>query len=304
MLQRLKVWAFNMLQRLKVWAFRKYYHFISNKGWKSHSVKPDYVPLQIPGTHGPLHARMYTTGDSAENPLIIYFHGGGWVIGDLDTHQPFCQALSNRSRSTLISIDYRLAPEHPFPAAHDDCLDATRWIAAHVGDFGPSNGRLVLAGDSAGGNLAACTCLELEPAIREAVAGAIVKYPVVDHYRASPPSYVERGSGQALTSNIMHWFWDTYLADCRADDPTALRAMPLHSDRLASLPPTFLLTAEFDPLRDEGIAFGDKLRDAGVAVTYKHFPDAAHGFACSEGPTADFEIYINDLVAWLEQFND
>ena len=136
-----------MLQRLKVWAFRKYYHFISDRDWKGHPVKPGYNPLQIPGGAGPLHARMYTTDNSADKPLIVYFHGGGWVIGDLDTHHPFCQVLSERTGCTVISLDYRLAPEHPFPAAHDDCLDATRWIADHIGDFGPSSGQLVIAGN-------------------------------------------------------------------------------------------------------------------------------------------------------------
>ena len=292
-----------MLQRLKVWAFRKYYHFISDRGWKGHPIKPGHNPLQIPGDTGPLHARMYTTDNSGDKPLIIYFHGGGWVIGDLDTHHPFCQVLSERTGCTVISVDYRLAPEHPFPAAHEDSLGATRWIADHIGDFGPSNGHLVIAGDSAGGNLAACTCLDLDEQTRSMVVGEIVKYPVVDHYSADHRSYVERAKGQSLTSAVMHWFWDTYLGDCSANDNRAQRAQPLHSDRLGSLPPTFLITAEFDPLRDEGIAFAEKLRLADVPLQYRHFETAAHGFACSEGPTDVFEAYMDDLVTWLAQFS-
>ena len=288
-----------MFQRLKVWGLRRYYHHISHRGWKGHIGPPSWNPLQIPGPAGPIHARMYASHSGGDKPLIVYFHGGGWVIGDLDTHHPFCQTLSDRSGCTVISIDYRLAPEHPFPAALDDCLAATRWIAAHIGDFGPSNHTLVVAGDSAGGNLAVCTCLELDAATRAMVAGEVVKYPVVDHYSANPPSYTERAKGQTLTSDFMIWFWDTYLAGCPPDSPDARRAMPLHSERLASLPPTFLITAEYDPLRDEGIAFAGKLRDAGVPLQYRHFDTAAHGFACSEGPNPDFEAYVGDLADWL-----
>ncbi len=292
-----------MWQKLKVWVLRKYYHFISNRGWRGHTVEPNYNALEIPGRAGPIHARIYSNSQSADKPLIIYFHGGGWVIGDLDTHQPFCQVLSNRSGCTVISVDYRLAPEHPFPAAHDDSVDATRWIAEHIGNFGPSNHRLVLAGDSAGANLATCTCLELDSTTRAMIAGEVVKYPVVDHYQANLPSYTQRATGQSLTRNLVTWFWDTYLGDCSANNPAAKRAMPLHADNLASLPPTFLITAEFDPLRDEGITYAQKLRESGVALQYRHFGKAAHGFACSEGPSADFNAYMEDLVAWLARLS-
>ncbi|MEJ2530505.1 MAG: alpha/beta hydrolase fold domain-containing protein, partial [Halioglobus sp.] len=136
-----------MFQRLKVWGLRRFYHHISDRGWKGRIGPPTWNPLQIPGPAGPIHARMYASQSGSNRPLIVYFHGGGWVIGDLDTHHPFCQTLSDRSGCTVISIDYRLAPEHPFPAALDDCLTATRWIAGHIGDFGPSNHTLVVAGD-------------------------------------------------------------------------------------------------------------------------------------------------------------
>ena len=201
--------------------------------------RPTCNPLQIPGPGGPLHARMYRGNSSADKPLIVYFHGGGWVIGDLLSHHPFCQTLSQKSGCTVISVDYRLAPEHPFPAAPDDCLAATRWVADHIGDFGPSNGRLVLAGDSAGANLATCTCLELDPGTRALVAGEIVKYPVVDHYSSLHPSYIERGSGQLLTSKVMRWFWDTYLAGLAADSVAARRAMPLHAHQSGRAPSHF-----------------------------------------------------------------
>jgi acetyl esterase len=294
-----------MWQKSKVWVLRKFYHFISNWGWRGHALVPKYHALEIPGRAGPIQARIYANSQGANRPLIIYFHGGGWVIGDLDTHQPFCQVLNDRSGCTVISVDYRLAPEHPFPAAHNDSVDATRWIAGHIDKLGPCNQRLVLAGDSAGANLATCVCLELDanPALCKMLAGAVVKYPVVDHYQADRPSFTQRATGQSLTSKLVIWFWDTYLGDCSANDSAAKRAMPLHASNLASLPPTFLITAEFDPLRDEGIAYAEKLRESGVALQYRHFDNAAHGFACSEGPSADFNAYMDDLVAWLARLS-
>jgi acetyl esterase len=290
-----------MLQKFKVWALRKYYRHISARGWKNHIVSTPYSSLQIPTAAGPVPARMYAGSTADDKPLIIYFHGGGWVIGDLDTHNAYCQALCERSGCSVIAVDYRLAPEHAFPAAAEDCLAVTRWIGDHVGDLAPSNGTLVLAGDSAGANLATCTCLELDSATRAKVVGEIVKYPAVDHYSANLPSYTERARGQALTSNFMFWFWDTYLGDCAADAPQAKRAMPLRAQNLASLPPTLLITAEYDPLRDEGIAYAEKLRDAGVVLQYRHFDTAAHGFACSEGPNENFNTFMDDLVTWLKQ---
>jgi acetyl esterase len=288
-----------MLQTLKVWAFRKYYRFISAGGWRGYHSAIHWGALEMPSPAGPVHGRIYNSTAGADKPVIVYFHGGGWVIGDLDTHHPFCQALSQRCDCTVIAVDYRLAPEYPFPAAPDDCLAAVAWISDHLDDFGPSNGQLVIAGDSAGGNLAVCTCLGLDDATREKIAGAMVIYPVVDHYSAGFPSYVERATGQKLTSNIMHWFWDTYLAGIDPRGPEAARAFPLQAGNLASLPATLLVTAEYDPLRDEGKAFSDRLRETGVNVHYRHFPDAAHGFACSEGPCKDHRALLDDVADWL-----
>lgn len=289
-----------MLQAIKVWALRKYYRFVSARHWRGHAAARQGAALAIPGPAGPLHARLYLGDRSSEHPLIVYFHGGGWVVGDLDTHDPFCRMLCELTGSTVIAIDYRLAPEHPYPAAPEDCLAAVRWVAAHVGDFGPTDHELVIAGDSAGGNLAACTCLALDPATRARVAGQVLIYPAVDHYDAGFGSYVEKATGQLLTSKMMFWFWDTYLGDLSARPEQATDAFPLRSGRLGTLPPTFLVTAENDPLRDEGRACADRLGAAGVPVTYRHFARAAHGFACSEGPTADFEAMMSDLAGWIE----
>jgi acetyl esterase len=290
-----------MWQAIKVWGLRKYYRYSSARGWRDHLDSSDWNALEIPGPAGPIHARMFSAHSRDDRPLIIYFHGGGWVIGDLDTHTPFCQVLHQRSGCNVIAVDYRLAPEHPFPAGPDDCLAATRWIAQHCGDFGSSNQRIVLAGDSAGANLASATCLEVESSLRDRIAGEVVIYPVTQHYSAEFPSYTERATGQLLTANFMFWFWDTYLDSLDPGSDRAARAFVLASEALASLPPTFLVTAEYDPLRDEGIAYRDKLREAGVDVQYRHFDTAAHGFACSEGPNENFNAMMTDLVAWLDK---
>jgi acetyl esterase len=290
-------------QAIKVWGFRKYYRFISARGWKGKMDPPRWNALEIPGPAGPIHARMFSDHSREDRPLIVYYHGGGHVIGDLDTHTPFCHMLHRRSGCNVIAVDYRLAPEHPFPAAPDDCLAAARWIAGHIGDFGSSDHRIVLAGDSAGANLASVACLEAEPELREKIAGEVIIYPIVDHYNAGFPSHVERATGQTLTAKIVVFFLDTYLGGSEPEGAAAQRAFPLRSDRLASLPPTFMVTAEFDPLRDEGKAYSDKLRDAGVSLQYRHFETAAHGFACSEGPNDNFEAMMDDLIAWLDQLD-
>ncbi len=289
-----------MLQTIKVGGFRKFYRHISARGWKGQLETPRWNALEIPGPAGPIHARMFSHHSREDRPLIVYLHGGGWVIGDLDTHSPFCHVLHQRSGCNVIALDYRLAPEHPFPAAPDDCLAAVRWIADHIGDFGGSDHRIVVAGDSAGGNLASVVCLGAEPGLRAKIAGAVALYPVTDHYDAGFPSYVERAKGQTLTASLMRWFWDTYLAGGKPGGSDEVRAFPARSPELATLPPTFLITAEYDPLRDEGIAFSELLRAAGVSLQYRHFDNAAHGFACSEGPNDDFEAMMEDLVTWLD----
>ena len=292
-----------MWQAIKVWVLRKYYRFISARGWKGHADTPNWGAVEIPGTAGPIKGRLYAGNSRQDKPLIIYFHGGGWVIGDLQTHTAFCQYLNKKSGCSVVSVDYRLAPRHPFPAAPDDCMAATRWIAAHIGDFGPSNHRIVLAGDSAGANLATATCLETGPELRHQIAAEILLYPATDHYSAEYPSYVEKATGQTLTTKLMIFFWDTYLGEYAESNPQAARAFPMRSAELGGLPPTFLVTAENDPLRDEGRAYGNKLQQAGVALQCHHFDTAAHGFACSEGPNENFVAMMDELLAWLDQLD-
>lgn len=291
----------NMLQRLKVGLFRRYYRFSARQAWHAPDVHSSPGFLELPTSAGPLRGHLYRGEQSSERPLVIYFHGGGWVIGDLQTHHAYCQALCDASGATLIAVDYRLAPEHRFPTAQDDCLAAATAIAERLSDFGPNNGSVVLAGDSAGGQLSLSTALAAEKVLREAIVGMILTYPVVDHYTRPSPSYVDCARGQALTSDIMRWFWDSYLGDTDPEDAGTQRAFPIRSTALNTLPPALLCTAGRDPLRDEGMAMADALRDAGVAVEQEHYPDSEHGFACSMGPTEDYKAWLARCASWVAE---
>ena len=285
------------LQRLKTWAFRLYYRIVSQKAWADHPQGTDLnvSKLLIPVSAGQTAARMYH--GAADLPLIVYYHGGGWVIGDLDTHDPFCRALSEASGCTIMSIDYRLAPEHPFPAAHDDCLEATRWIIDNLNTLAPNNGKVVLSGDSAGGNITVSTMTTLidEPRI----AGTIMIYPATEHYLAGLPSYTEHAKSGPLTTPIMRWFFDTYLGDVAPADPRTKTLFVGRRSDYSGFPPSLLVTAERDPLRDDGKRLNLAMRKAGVAVTYHHYSEEGHGFACSEGPTEGHRHFIALASRWL-----
>lgn len=287
-----------VLQKIKVAILRAYYRFANKKVWRGQFPDPPCSTLKIPGPDGPITARMYAA-TRADQPLILYFHGGGWVLGDLETHHPFCQELAQRTACTVIAVDYRLAPEYPYPAATQDCLAAAQWAATHLDELAPNNGSLVIAGDSAGGNLTAATCLTLEGEERDRLAGAITLYPVVEHYSTPQPSYTERAKAKPLSSSLLFWFWDTWLGDTPLADASS--SCPLRSKELARLPPLFNITAEYDPLRDEGRTFAEAVAAAGVPVTQHHFDQAAHGFACSSGPSADFNTLMAALNDWLQQ---
>lgn len=285
------------LTRLKTRLLRFYYRLSNKYTWRGKFNDHATSMLQIPGPAAPLAARMYTAGASDSLPLVLYFHGGGWTIGDLDTHHPFCQVVNEQVGATVLALDYRLAPEHPWPAAQDDCLAAAQWVAAHLAELGPNNGRLVIAGDSAGGNLTACSALGLSGEAQLVLCGIATLYPAVDHPEHNWPSYSEQSRSGPLTTNLMRWFWNTYLGDTPAAE--AMPARPLRSSRLGQLPPLFNITAERDPLRDEGQAFAEAVASQGVEVRHRHFPGTAHGFACSEGPTEDFNRFIADFCQWL-----
>ena len=288
-----------ILQTAKARLLRHYYRWVGGRIWAGHFTDIPYSTLQLPLRGRHLAARVYSSSEGQDLPLVIYFHGGGWVVGDLNSHHPFCQQLRAQTGCTVVAVDYRLAPEHPFPAALDDCREAAGWLATHMESTGPNNGNIVLAGDSAGGHLAACTALAVDADTRSRLAGALLIYPVVDHYSTPYASYTERAKGQMLTSALMRWFWDTWLAGQGVANAAAAGALPIRSADLATLPPTLVVTAERDPLRDEGVQFAERLRAAGVTVTSEHYSNAEHGFACSQGPTADFAHFLTLTAGWL-----
>jgi len=213
--------------------------------------------------------------DSRRLPVLVYFHGGGWVIGDLETHDVLCRQLTAEAGVSVIAVDYRLAPEHKFPAAADDAWAATRWIATHAAELGVDADRLAVGGDSAGGNLAAVVALLAREAGGPRIALQILLYPVTDLVSESQ-SYADLADGYMLTRDSMRWFRAQYLA--KEQDAADWRVSPLRAPSLAGLPPALVVTAGYDPLRDEGEAYARRLREAGVSVDAVSFGGMIHGF--------------------------
>jgi acetyl esterase len=229
-------------------------------------------------TDGSIPLRVYRPAgvpDSTRLPGYVYFHGGGWVIGDLDTHDVICRQLTAEAGVSVVSVDYRLAPEHKFPAAADDAWAATRWVVAHAAELGVDAGRLAVGGDSAGGTLAAVVALLARDAGGPAIALQVLLYPVTD-LAAESRSYQDFADGYMLTRDGMRWFTAHYLK--APSDAADWRASPLRAPSLAGLPPALVVTAGFDPLRDEGETYARRLRDAGVRVDYVCYGGMIHGF--------------------------
>ncbi len=226
---------------------------------------------------GGIAARLYSPppADDGSSPgLLVYFHGGGWVVGDLESHDNVCHALCSRSGQAVLSVAYRLAPEHPFPAGLEDCVAATRWAHAHAAELGVDPDRLAIGGDSAGANLAAAVAHAPPAPLRF----QLLVYPVADA-RMATASYEENAEGYFLTAAGMRWFTDHYLsgAEGSVDDPRVSPVLATDAD-LGAGPPALVLTAGFDPLRDEGVVYADRLAAAGVSVSHLHFPGQIHGF--------------------------
>jgi acetyl esterase len=210
--------------------------------------------------------RLYTPAGGDRGRVAVYFHGGGWVIGSLDTHDGTCRALANRSRSRVAAVGYRLAPEHRFPAAVEDCWTVTRWA------FGEARA-VAVAGDSAGGNLAAVMALRARDAGLPLLGQALV-YPVTD-WQFDTASYADKADGYGLTLPAMRWYWDHYLGRADGRHP---EASPLRAESLAGLAPALVVVCEFDPLRDEGVAYAERLQEAGVPVRLSEYEGMIHGF--------------------------
>jgi acetyl esterase len=232
--------------------------------------------LRIPGPEGEIPIRVYTPDAPSPAPGLVYFHGGGWVICDLDTHDVPCRAIARRAGAVVVSVDYRLAPEHKFPAAVTDCYAATAWVARNADRLGIDRNRISVGGDSAGGNLAAVVALKSRDEHGPAIALQAMVYPVTDLSSFDTDSYHEFAEGYQLTKVEMEWFRDLYLNS--AGDARNPYASPLLALDLRGLPPALVITAECDPLRDEGEAYAKRLQDAGVPVMRTRYPGMIHPF--------------------------
>jgi cation diffusion facilitator CzcD-associated flavoprotein CzcO/acetyl esterase/lipase len=221
----------------------------------------EVVDGTLPGNDGPLPYRLYRPATPGPHPIVVYFHGGGWVLGDEQSDDPFCRDMCRRTGMIVVSVGYRHAPEHRFPTAAEDGYAATRWVADHAAELGGKAGPLLVAGWSAGGNVAAVTCQLARDRGGPEIAGQLLVCPVTD-CTFDRPSYNDNATGYFLTRSLMYWFWDIY---CSPADRTDPRVSPIRG-KLAGLPPAYIVTCEFDPLRDEGIAYGDALAAAGVPV--------------------------------------
>ena len=253
----------------------------------------------IDGPAGKLGIRLYTPYGAGPFPLLVFFHGSGFVLCSLDTHDGMCRNLCAGAACIVASVDYRLAPEHKFPAGVDDCLHATRWAAAHAAELGVDPARIAVAGDSAGANMAAVTALRLRDEGGPVLCGQLLLYPVTDYHTPGTPSYEENAEGYGLTRDTMKWFWAHYLSD--ASQGAHPHASPLRAPNLSGLPPALVITAEYDPLRDEGERYADKLRTAGVSTALTRYDGVNHGFMFWAGVVDKAGVAMNEACGWLRQ---
>jgi acetyl esterase len=234
--------------------------------------------LQAASRHGPIPIRLYRglgTAQADVLPVLVYFHGGGWTIGDLDTHDTLCRQLANLARCAVVAVDYRMGPEARFPAAVDDCIAATRWVHENAHELHVDPQRIAVGGDSAGGNLATVVSIAARDSRELGLAFQLLIYPATDQHR-SAPSHTENGQGYLLTKDTMDYFIGHYIDDLAHFKDW--RASPLLHEDLSNLPPALVLTAGYDPLRDEGAAYAERLTAAGNRASYVCFDRQIHGF--------------------------
>lgn len=257
------------------------------------------VNRDMQGPGGSLGLRIYTPNGTGPFPLMVYFHGSGFVVCSLDTHDLMCRNLCAGTGCVVVSVDYRLAPEGKFPAAVDDCYAATKWAQANASGLGADPGRVLVAGDSAGGNLAAVTALRIRDEGGPALLAQLLIYPVTDHWTANFPSMEENAEGYGLGKAGMIWFWNHYLSG--ESDAANPHVSPLRAKDLSRLPPALVITAQYDPLRDEGEAYAKKLREAGVTVQMKRYDGMNHGFFNLPGLVAKADVAVDEACAWVRQ---
>lgn len=271
----------------------------------SKQVKPEEVAevreLSMDGPAGAIGLRLYRPAGSQASqalPGLVYFHGGGWVICDLDTHDQICRRLCNASGCAVVSVDYRLAPEHKFPAAVDDCFAATCWVADHAATLGINADRLAVGGDSAGGNLSAVVSLMARDAGVPKIRHQLLFCPATD-MGGDTGSFDTNGEGYFLTKALMQWFFDHYLNG--EQDVANWRASPLRAASHAELPSASVFVIGFDPLRDEGVAYAERLRQAGVAVELVRFDDQIHDFPLMDAVISAADDFYNQAGPMLRK---
>jgi acetyl esterase/lipase len=257
-------------------------------------------PLAIPAPHGAIPARFYTPktlrARNGLSPCLVFFHGGGWVIGNLDTHDVVCRKLAHEGELLVLSVDYRLAPEHRFPAAVDDAITATQWVADNAKQLGIDASRVFVGGDSAGGNMAAVVAIAARDGNGPDLAGQVLIYPSTDFSRTHA-SHRDPATSILLTHSVIAWFMDNYMGGADTND---WRASPARVKSLAGLPPAYVLTAGADPLRDEGDEYAARLKEAGVKVAYRHFPGQFHGFFTMGKLLNQANVALSEIAAWLK----
>lgn len=252
----------------------------------------------LPGPGGRLAYRLYSHAAGRALPVLLYLHGGGWVVGDLDTHDSVCRALARRTDCGVLSLDYRLAPENPFPAALEDGWAALQWLHEHAAEVGVDATRIAIGGDSSGGNLAAVLAMRARDRGGPQLKGQVLIYPVTD-CDLEAPSYRTAGTGYGLTRDSMTWYWAQYLPDeTRRPNPDA---SPLRARDHSALPPAFVLTCGLDPLASEGAAYADSLRKAGVPVEHVHEPDMIHGYIRMAGAISRARKTWDGCAAFLRR---
>ncbi|MFJ9623883.1 alpha/beta hydrolase [Streptomyces sp. NPDC101181] len=246
----------------------------------THEPVRQVTDVSIPGPGGPLPVRIYRPSGEGPLPVLVYFFGGGWTLGSLDTGDAICRSLANAVGCLTVAVGYRLAPEHKFPAAPDDCFAGVRWAVEHAGRYGGDSSRVAVGGDSAGGNLAAAVTLMAKDAGGPELLAQLLVYPNTDQF-ADTPSLRESTDPLLFNRRSVQWYWDNYLAS--PGDGGHPLASPLRAPDHSGLPPALVITAEYDPLRDEGEQYAARLRESGVPVESARYQGVTHGFFAMAG---------------------
>ncbi len=254
--------------------------------------------FDIPGPNGPVPVRLYKPVSGGENlPVLVYYHGGGWVIGSRDSHDALCRQVANEGEFAVLSVDYRMGPEFAFPAAPDDCFAAYEWTIENIGSYGLDASRVAVGGDSAGGNLSAVVSLMARDKDIQAPVFQWLIYPATDA-KMDTPSHEALAEGYFLTRDLMKWFQGHYLQN--EGDIDDWRASPLHAASLADLPPALIQTAGFDPLKDEAVAYGERMRKEGSVASHTEYPGMIHGFINLGGAIDQANVAIAEGVDALK----